>query len=347
MAAMLEIETPSRIWRRIEAVEDRDMPSLPSLSLSDEDSVDAETAMQNDYDDQFEEDLESISSRIHSTPRSMHHTITSTTRHPSSTSSTARFAHSLASRSSKSSVALSNSSSRDMPTRRSQHDSFEVPSLPRIQPDNVTSHYQEDADEESKSSVPDVYLPPPDEEDDDLDRKSDLSMTNALESVSRTGSPPPISPEAMEHQETPKKNYDYSISLKSEPKVSTETLYSMKPKLMKSCRLLLSRNTAMLLFVEPIHVLAYLPFHPLARPPSRELHPLGHLRRRTHMKMLYMMNESPPSLLRVIQHLTFRPIGLRDKIQALFLLNRLHLLQRQPSLAHTPDSTSPLLQVTS
>jgi hypothetical protein len=224
MAAMLEIETPSRIWRRIEAVEDRDMPSLPSLPLFDEDSVDAEIAMQNDYDDQFEEDLESIS-RIHSTPPSMHHTITSITRHPSSTSSTARFAHSLASRSSKSSVALLNSSSRGMSTRRSQHDSFEVPSLPRIQPDNVTGHYQEDADEESKSSVPDVYLPPPDEEDNDLDRKSDLSMTNALESVSRTGSPPPISPEAMEHQETPKKNYDYSISLKSEPKVGTSSLY--------------------------------------------------------------------------------------------------------------------------
>ena len=40
MATMLE--TPSRIWRRIEAVEDRDMPSLPSLSPF-EDSVDPET----------------------------------------------------------------------------------------------------------------------------------------------------------------------------------------------------------------------------------------------------------------------------------------------------------------
>ena len=40
MATMLE--TPSRIWRRIEAVEDRDMPSLPSLSPF-EDSVSLET----------------------------------------------------------------------------------------------------------------------------------------------------------------------------------------------------------------------------------------------------------------------------------------------------------------
>jgi hypothetical protein len=223
MAGMLE--TPSRIWRRIEAIENRDMPSLPSLPHF-EDSVEAETVLHQDYDDQleFQQDF-SISSRIHSTPPSTHHTITSTTRPPSSTSSTARFAHSLASRSSKSSVALSNSS-RGISTRRGQYDSFEVPSLPKIQSANIT----EDDDDESKSSVPDVYLPPPDEEDDDLDRKSDLSMTDALESVSRTSSPP-FSPEAIECQETPKKNYDYSISLKSEPKVSTKlTLYHLKPK---------------------------------------------------------------------------------------------------------------------
>ena len=278
MAAMLE--TPSRIWRRIEAVEDRDMPSLPSLPLFD-DSVDAE---HHDYDDQFQEDFESVSSRIHSTPPSMHHTITSTVRHPPSTSSTARFAHSLASRSSKSSVALSNSNSRGISTRHSQHDSFEVPSLPKIQSANVTGRYQEDDEEESTSSVPDVYLPPPDElEDDELDRKSDLSVADALESVSQTSSPP-FSPEAMEHQETPKKNYDYSVSLKSEPKVSTNSLNSIGQILMKSCRLLLSRNTVMLPFVEPIHMLAHRPFH--------EHHLLTPLHRRT-------------LLLRAIDHLHY------------------------------------------
>ena len=57
MAAMLE--TPSRIWRRIEAVEDRDMPSLPSLSPF-EDSVDLETVMHHDYDDQPQEDEDSV-----------------------------------------------------------------------------------------------------------------------------------------------------------------------------------------------------------------------------------------------------------------------------------------------
>jgi hypothetical protein len=217
MAAMLE--TPSRIWRRIEAVEDRDMPSLPSLPHF-EDSVDAEH--HDSDDDQELEDLESISSRIHSTPPSAHHTITSTVKHPSSTSSTARFAHSLASRSSKSSVAFSNSSPRGMSAKHSQHDSFEVPSLPRIHSANVTGRFQEDDESES---VPDVYLPPPDEEDDDPDHKSDLSMTDALQSVSLTSSPP-FPPESMEHQETPKKNYDFSISLKSEPKVSSNSPYN-------------------------------------------------------------------------------------------------------------------------
>lgn len=225
MAGMLE--TPSRIWRRIEAIEDRDMPSLPSLPLF-EDSVEAETVMHHDYDDQFQEDLNSISSHIHSTPPSVHHTITSIARPPSSTSSTARFAHSLVSRSSKSSVALSNPS-RGISTRRNQHDSFEVPTLHKIQPANITS--LEGEEEESKSSVPDVYLPPPDDEDEDLDRKSDMSITDALDSVSLTSSPP-FSSEAMERQETPKKNYDYSISLKSDPKVSTNSLHVMKLKLM-------------------------------------------------------------------------------------------------------------------
>lgn len=57
MAAMLE--TPSRIWRRIEAVEDRDMPSLPSLPPF-EDSVDPETVMHHYYDDQLQEDEDPV-----------------------------------------------------------------------------------------------------------------------------------------------------------------------------------------------------------------------------------------------------------------------------------------------
>ncbi|KAF8159408.1 hypothetical protein B0H34DRAFT_703324 [Crassisporium funariophilum] len=219
MAAMLE--TPSRIWRRIEAIEDRDMPSLPSLPhFEDSGEVEeqSEEILRHEYDDQYDEEVDSISSRLHSTPASTHHTVTSTVHPPSSTSSTARFAQSLASRSNKSTGGLS---SRGMSTRQSQHDSFEVPSLPKIQMGSGTGHYSDgtDEDEGSRSSVPDVYLPPPDEDDDELDRRSDLSMSDALQSISRTSSPP-FPPEPMSRDKTPKKHYDFSVSLKSEPKAS-------------------------------------------------------------------------------------------------------------------------------
>ena len=75
MATMLE--TPSRIWRRIEAVEDKDMPSLPSLSF--EDSVDLETVMHHDYDNQPQEDQDSATphhnydDQLHADPVTSHH----------------------------------------------------------------------------------------------------------------------------------------------------------------------------------------------------------------------------------------------------------------------------------
>ncbi|RDB15355.1 Spindle pole body protein pcp1 [Hypsizygus marmoreus] len=215
MATMLE--TPSRVWRRIEAIEDRDMPSLPSLPAF-EDSADVE---QSEDHDELDEDLIDIASPMHSTPAttSAHHTAASTIRPPSSTSSTARFATSIASRSNKSSLGLS--SSRGMSTRRSHHDSFNIsmiPSLPNISAEPGTMQYtdEEMTDEEhSKDSVPEVYLPP----DDDSDGERDLSLTEALQSVSRTSSPPyPL--QSFDNGVTPKKNYDYSVSLKSEPKPS-------------------------------------------------------------------------------------------------------------------------------
>jgi len=214
MATMLE--TPSRIWRRIEAIENNDMPSLPSLPLF-EDSAEADDSHEptrNDDDHQFDEDFEGLTSPLHSTPTTTHHTVNSVNG-PSSTSSTARFAHSIASRSNKSLTGLA--SSRGMSTRRSQHESFEVPSLPQISSAAAAHRYRtddEDEQEESKS-VPDVYLPPPDDEDD---QDREFSLTDALQSLSRSSSPPFI-PETISREETPKKNYDFSMSLKSEPKV--------------------------------------------------------------------------------------------------------------------------------
>ena len=105
-----------------------------------------------------------------------------------------------------------------MSSRRSQHDSFDVsviPSLPNID----IRHYSdgEETDEaQSKESIPEGYLPPEDDFDD-RDAEQDISLTEALQSVSRTSSP---SFPAESFHATPKKNYDYSVSLKSEPKVS-------------------------------------------------------------------------------------------------------------------------------
>ncbi|KAF9038520.1 hypothetical protein BJ165DRAFT_1352368 [Panaeolus papilionaceus] len=214
MAAMLE--TPSRIWRRIEAIEDRDMPSLPSLPSFDVSAEIEESTAQpivDNEDDAFS-DLDSLSSPVTSTPAS-HHTATLTGRLPSSTSSTARFANSIASRSNKS---MSGLLSSRLSSRKSMHDSFEVPSLPRIQT-KATEEHDDDDDEQSKSSVPDVYLPPDEDQDGHPELDREYSLTDALESISRSSSPsfpgPPISQGA-----TPKKNYDYSMSLKSEPKAS-------------------------------------------------------------------------------------------------------------------------------
>ncbi|KAF8902351.1 hypothetical protein CPB84DRAFT_1961582 [Gymnopilus junonius] len=222
MATMLE--TPSRIWRRIEAVEDADMPSLPSLppfdNSAEEEDISNEPGRQGH--DQYDDDFESMHSPLQSTPASTQHTITAALRAQSSTSSTARFAHSIASRSNKS---LGNMTSSPVASsRRSQHDSFEIPSLPRIQPNADARRYSPETEEEeqgeegqegSKSSVPDVYLPP---EEDEAAHDREFSLTDALESISRSSSP--SFPPQVSRENTPKKNYDYSVSLKSEPKAS-------------------------------------------------------------------------------------------------------------------------------
>ncbi|KAJ3512287.1 hypothetical protein NLJ89_g3604 [Agrocybe chaxingu] len=203
MATMLE--TPSRIWRRIEAIEEQDMPSLPSLPPFEDSTGEDElqNAEINDMDNEESGDnMETMSTRIHSTPASTHHTLTSTFRAPGSSSSTARFAQSIESRSNKSLTGPL--SVRGMPSRRSHHDSFEVPSLPHIEPAAATGHYSEETDEdmESRSSVPEVYLPP--EEDENPDREDrDFSLTDALD-----------------QEDTPKKGQEFSFSAASESKPS-------------------------------------------------------------------------------------------------------------------------------
>jgi len=184
------------------------MPSLPSLPPF-EDSEVLEDESQGPAQDEGEDVIGNariMSSPMQSTP-STQYTITSSQRGSTTTitnSSTARFAHSIASRSNQSAGGI---------TTKSKNASFDIPSLPVIHPT-----IDQDSDEEgieSRSSVPDIYLPP--EGDEELqESRPDFSLADALGSISREVSP--LLPEGS--QEGTPKNYGHSLSLKSEPKAS-------------------------------------------------------------------------------------------------------------------------------
>ena len=205
MAAMLE--TPSRIWRRIEAIENRDMPSLPSLPPF-EDSEDAQS--------QSDEELHDIATAVHSTPAASSHAA-STFRPASSTSSTARFAKSIALRSAKSSTGPDGAASPEsasMARRKPFLDSFDIsriPSLPKIPTE--AGHRLNESDSELEDAQHGGY--PPASEDAFEDEDGDLSISDALQPISRSNSPA----HAYGKEKTPMKSYDYSLSLKSEAKV--------------------------------------------------------------------------------------------------------------------------------
>ncbi|KAK2464002.1 hypothetical protein APHAL10511_003946 [Amanita phalloides] len=206
------LETPSRIWRRIEAIENRDMPSLPSLppfedsgdNLESSDALSASDGESND-----------VGTAVHSTPAANSYAA-STFRAASSTSSTARFARSITSRSAKSSTGPSGAKSpRAVASRKSSLDDFDVsriPSLPKIHIDGIHRSTDTDSDIDVDDGQHDVYLPEPENGYED----EDLSISDALQSVSRSSSPA----YTYGKEKTPVKSYDYSLSLKSEPKPS-------------------------------------------------------------------------------------------------------------------------------
>ncbi|KAJ3782678.1 hypothetical protein GGU10DRAFT_389676 [Lentinula aff. detonsa] len=219
MASILE--TPSRIWRRIEAEGSRDMPSLPSVPGFD-DSAEISLSSDDLQSSRQEHELEEepsfghIHSPIHSTPAaSSHHA--STIRATSSTSSTTRFANSLA-RSGRSSLAHS-SVSRMVSTRQIHPDSFDVSAIPSLPEEDIEHHLSDETDDHligSRESAPEDYIS--DRQKTKLEEEADfdVSLTDALESIS---SPYQSEPE---RGRTPKERsyIDYEVPLKSSPKAT-------------------------------------------------------------------------------------------------------------------------------
>ncbi|KAF9073179.1 hypothetical protein BDP27DRAFT_1319010 [Rhodocollybia butyracea] len=204
MASLLE--TPSRIWRRIEAEGSRDMPSLPSVPGFD-DSAEISNYTENpeqNHDTRDERSFGQPDSPIHSTPAA------STIRPSSSTNSTTRFANSLA-RSARSSLVYS-SVSRAQSTRPSYSDSFDISAIPPLPEDNFEdeSDYQPTSDDllGSKESAPEEFgCRTEGEEERDLD----ISLPDALESISS-----PYNSEPERGRSTKEPSYiDYEVPLKS------------------------------------------------------------------------------------------------------------------------------------
>lgn len=210
---MAMLETPSRIWRRIEATEGHDMPSLPSLPAFEDSGIDPSLSHSSDQDSDPD-----ISAPYHSTPTA---SSSNTARAPPSVSSTARFAQSIASRGGRSMssnsahISVANSmrrSGRSQDQLESFDDISMIPSLPQVDPE-VGSDF-DDSDMELGSMEGhrgNIVRIDHGAQDDD----EGLSLADALRSVSRTSSPFPPNESEAEHTQ----KHEYSVSLKSEPKV--------------------------------------------------------------------------------------------------------------------------------
>ena len=218
------------------------MPSLPSLPAFEdsagnvsESEAESDNRMLSTVYSEPEEDL----APVQSTPAPISsRTMASTARIPSSTSSTARFASSIASRSANGqsgnygSASLSGATSASAIKGRGQ-ESFDASAIPFL-PDSTEASGDEEREvgsgrqlfRKSKDSVSDMYLPPEEEAGE-----PEYSLTDALESVSRTGSP--FAQDLDERRSgrgsnmTPKKAYDYSVALRSEPKVRRLIFHSI------------------------------------------------------------------------------------------------------------------------
>ena len=173
---MALVETPSRIWRRIEADEQNDVPSLPDLpSFEHSNDVNVTTTSEESH---------RSTSPIQSTP-----VPSSAVRLQSNTPSTARFAQSIASRASRSGSTFSSSTGSSLKGSQTQRTEITFDDISAIPPNKL------DEAEINEDGLND-----------------DLSLAEALQPLSHTGSP--YAPE-----EDGSLKYNYSVSLRSEPKV--------------------------------------------------------------------------------------------------------------------------------
>ena len=200
----LALETPSRLWRRIQDGERGEHPSLPSLPAFDESGE-----PRSEDTDSIDLDLSNGSSidPVHSTPAAYSSHSVSTVRQPLSAASTARFANSIASRSSKSaSMSASRGSTARPQTILPHENTFDISSIPSLPHAPYDSDIRSSDQDTTSLGDPQLRL--------EAASVDDLDLSDVLRSVNRPSSPPLPDPEP-----TPRKKYDYSVSLRSEPKV--------------------------------------------------------------------------------------------------------------------------------
>lgn len=199
---MALLETPSRIWRRIEADEQNDMPSLPDVpAFEDSNDVNATTTSEESHHSAFRP-----TSPLQSTPAPL--SAQTTIRLQSSTSSSTRFAQSIASRASRSGSTFS--SSTGSLSRRSRPSISSLKSEASFDEISAISFH-------SQPNVAGVDGAGVDVAEGGLDDDMDMSLAEALRPTNRSGSPFPL--EGMPGSGHSK--YNYSVSLRSEPKVCT------------------------------------------------------------------------------------------------------------------------------
>ncbi|KAI9451888.1 hypothetical protein F5148DRAFT_1378754 [Russula earlei] len=196
---MALLETPSRIWRRIQADEQHDMPSLPEVpAFEDSNDLNATTTLEEGHRSDVHP-----TSPLQSTPAPPSNQ--NTIRLQSSTSSSARFAQSIASRASRSGSAFSSStgslskrSRLSVSSQRSDISFDDISAIPSYPQSNVVA-----------TDGTGVGIGEDGVEDD-------MSLEEALRPPSAGGSPFPLEDMA----DNGHSKHSYSVSLRSEPKTS-------------------------------------------------------------------------------------------------------------------------------